>query len=266
MANFFSGKISDFRAYLSPLSLNDIALLYTTPIEIDKNGKWHAYELFENGENFITKTGLIKSGACSEWSFIQSLKYDPELYIEPDGSAWIHIYHHGNPAAGSFSSSNTFATSCYLDKNRWFNATQICNQIDKWEFLIKYRYTVDGTEYKERWIQTKNPENAVFGDVDAADITRITTDGYRVGTWGGLYKKNGSAYWVMNNGNNGNWWGATGAFSIYQGGIPGYGGSVTTTGYNDLYVRIDNDLTFDNPHQAAITKNNIYIGTEFIEK
>ena len=259
-------SLSDFRFYTTALSANDIKILYDTPTEIDKNGAWHTHQFTENGKNQISKTGLVENSASSEWALTKYLKYDPNIYIEPDGSAWVHIYHHNNPAAGSFASGDTFTNSVYKDANRWFNATQICNQLNKWEFMIKYCYTANGTIYKERWIQTKNPENAVFGDVDAADITRITGNGYNTGSWGGLYKKNASAYWVMNNGNSGNWWGATGSFSVYQGGIPGYGGSITSTGYNDLYVRIDNGITIADATEAQINKNNIYIGNSLIEK
>lgn len=261
-----TGDYVDFRLYATTLSAEDILKLYQTPTEIDKNGSWHTHEFYENGENFITKTGLIKNSASSEYPFTQHLKYDPEIYFEPDGSVWVHIYHHNNPEAAIFASSNTFANSCYLDTNRWFNATEICNQLNKWEFLIKYTHTSSETESKERWIQSKNPENAVYADVDPEDIIRITDNGYAVGTWGGLYKKNNSAYWVMNSGNSSSWWGATGAFQIYQGGIPGYGGkTVTTTGYNDLYVRIDN-IDFDQINKAWITKSNIYLGNSLIEK
>ena len=261
-----TGDYADFRLYATALSAEDILKLYQTPTEIDKNGSWHTHEFYENGENFITKTGLIKDSASSEYSFTQHLKYDPKIYFEPDGSAWVHIYHHNNPGAGSFTSSNTFANSCYIDANRWFNATEICNQFNKWEFLVKYAFTSGGVEYKERWIQTKNPENAVFADVAAANITRITGNGYNTGTWGGLYKKNSSnTYWAINDGNSAHWWGATGSFSVYQSGIPGYGETVTTTGYNDLYVRIDN-IDFDQIDKAWITKSNIYLGNSLIEK
>jgi hypothetical protein len=64
----------------------------------------------------------------------------------------------------------------------------------------------------------------------------------------------------MNNGNSSNWWGATGPFSIYQSGSPSYGGSVTTTGYDDLYVRIDNIF------YGSITEDGTYKGANFIEK
>lgn len=260
-----SFNISDFRLYSTELSGSDILDLYHTPANIDNLGGMHGFEFVEDNNNSISKNGIVHNGNISQYSALSYLKYDPNIYFESDGSAWVHIYHHNHPDLASFASTDTFSTSVKKDDNRWFNATEVCNQLNKWEFLIKYRFTEGGTIYKERWIQTKNPEAAVFGDVDAADITRITGDGYKTGTWGGLYKKNGSAYWVMNNGNSGNWWGATGSFSIYQGGIPGYGGTVTTTGYNDLYVRIDN-IDFSNLANAKITANNLYLANNFIEK
>ena len=261
----FAGDYSDIRFYTTALSADDVLALYKTSAQIDKSKGFHTFAISEGSDKAVRKNGITEIQNISEFDALSYLKYDPNLHIEPDGSAWVHIYHHNHPNLGSFASTDTFATSVKKDENRWFNGTQVCNQLNKWEFLIKYAFTEGGTEYKERWIQTKNPESAVFGDVDAADIIRITGDEYETGTWGGLYKKNGSAYWVQNNGTNGNWWGATGAFSIYQGGIPGYGGTVTTTGYNDLYVRIDNVLSTVSTN-SRITKNGILIGSNFIEK
>lgn len=257
---------SDVRIYTTALSADDVLTLYKASAQIDKSKAFHTFAISEGSDKTVRKNGVTEIQNISEFDALSYLKYDPNLHIEPDGSVWVHIYHHNHPDLGSFASTDTFAASVKKDENRWFNGTQVCNQLNKWEFLVKYAFTQNGTEYKERWIQTKNPESAVFGDVDAADITRITGDGYKTGTWGGLYKKNSSAYWVMNNGNSGNWFGATGSFSIYQGGIPGYGGgTVTTTGYNDLYVRIDNVLSTVSTN-GRLTKNGVLIGSNFIEK
>lgn len=272
-AGQYQGNISDFRIYATALSENDIKKLYQTPTEIDKKGSWHTHEFCEDDNNLISKNGLLHDSASSEFPLTQHLKYDSNIYIEPDGSAWVHIYHYNNPGAGTFTYGSNMANSVYIDEDRWFNATEICNQLNKWEFLVKYAYTAGETEHKQRWIQSKNPEVATFGDVDAADVTKITSDGYTtVAKFGGLYKLNASdkAYWVMNNGTNGNWWGATGGFKIYSNGTPGYGeataATVTTTGYNDLYVRIDNNIDLGQNEQAWITKNGIYLGNELIEK
>ena len=261
----FIGNYSDVRMYCTALSAEDILDLYHTSANIDNEKRLHSFEFVEDDCNRVDEQGLVHSGLLSSDSDLIKLLYDKKLHIEPDGSVWAHIYHHNRPDLGSFSSTNDFANSVKIDDNRWFNATEIVNSFSsEWEFLIIYNFTQDGTVYKERWIQTKNPETAVFGDVDAADITRVTGNGYRTGTWGGLYKKNSSAYWVMNNGTNGNWWGATGSFSIYQGGIPGYGGSITTTGCNDLYIRIDRFSS--TPTKASIGRGSVYTFNDFIEK
>lgn len=259
------GNVADSRMYCTALSAEDILDLYHTSANIDDQHNIHSFEFVEDDGNRVDEQGLVHSGLLSSDSDLIKLLYDKKLHIEPDGSVWAHIYHHNRPDLGSFSSTNDFANSVKIDDNRWFNATEIVNSFSsEWEFLIIYNFTQGGTVYKERWIQTKNPETAVFGDVDAADITRVTGGEYKTGTWGGLYKKNGSAYWVMNNGTNGNWWGATGSFSIYQGGIPGYGGSITTTGCNDLYIRIDRFSS--TPTKASIGRGSVYIFNDFIEK
>jgi hypothetical protein len=135
--------------------------------------------------------------------------------------------------------------------------------------MMKGRFTKDGDDWKLRWIQDVNPMTAVYADVAADNVTKITGNGYDAykSSWGGLYAKKGSAYLTTNNGNSGNWWGAVGSYSVYEGGIPGWGPSttVTTTGFNDLYVRIDN-LGNGSPIQAKTTKNNLWVGHSFIEK
>lgn len=53
-------------------------------------------------------------------------------------------------------------------------------------------------------------------------VTRITTSGYTDGEYGGIYKSGSNTYFVVANSNNGNWYGVTGCWAAYQGGIPGY--------------------------------------------
>lgn len=267
-SNGMAGYFSDFRIYATALSAYDILELYHTSAKIDNLGGIHAFEVTENDNNKVTKTGLLESANICEMDGLSYLKYDPNVYIEPDGSCWVRIYHHNNPGAGSFSSTDDFAHSVYIDENRWFNV-EVCDHIDKWEFMVKGRFTEDGDDWKLRWIQDVNPMTAAYADVAAANVTKITGNGYDAYTssWGGLYAKKGSAYLTTNNGNSGNWWGAVGSYSVYQSGIPGWGpsGTVTTTGFNDLYVRIDN-LGNDSPTQAKTTKNNLWVGHSFIEK
>ena len=261
-----NGAISDFRAYVTALDIDAIRQLYEVGAKVDNKQNIHTFELAETTKNQITKMGQLKGNLMSEFGNMSYLKYDHNLYIEPDGSCWVRVFHHNNPGAGSFASSNDFAHSVYIDENRWFNV-ELANYLDKWEIMIKGKFTSTSDEWKLRWIQQYNPMTATFANVAVANITKITTDGYSASpsAWGGLYFKNGSTYLCANNGTNGNWWGAVGSYSVYQSGIPGWGPSatVTTTGFNDMYLRIDN-VTFTSP-SAKTTKNNVWTAAEFVE-
>lgn len=207
----------------------------------------------------IKKQGIIKASAFSE-TFVNPL--DTHFYEEPDKSIWIRLVHHNNPASLKFASSNTFASSVYIDADRWFYAS-IVNAItnDTYEFMIKQQATSDGSIAKFRWIQTVNPFTGTFEDVDAADVTKITTAGYSTDSrYGGIYKLNSNTYFVANNSNKGNWFGALGCWGTWNNGIPGYAGVAITTGFIDLYLRIDNQTN----NIASIFKNSIK-SSEFIE-
>ena len=136
--------------------------------------------------------------------------------------------------------------------------------------MVKGKTTSAATEWKIRWIQTTNPMSAVYADVSSSKVTKVTTDGYSSSpsSWGGLYANKGSkTYLSTNNGSSTSWWGAVGAYSAYQGGIPGWSTTtqtVTTTGYNELYVRIDN-VTIEDAEITKFKKSNIIISNCFIE-
>lgn len=208
----------------------------------------------------ITKNGILTCTVFSE-TFVNPL--DPVFYIEPDNSVWIKIVHHNDPATYKFAQSNDFSSSVYIDSNRWFYASLV-NKItnNTYEFMVKQKLTTSANETKYRWIQTKNPFDAVFGDVDAADVTKITTTGYSThSSYGGIYKLNSNkTYFVANNGTQGNWYCALGCWVDYQGGIPGYAQTVVKSGYIDLYLRIDNQI-----NNVASIFNNSVISSEFIE-
>lgn len=207
----------------------------------------------------VKKQGVVKADQFSE-TFVNPL--DTNFYVEPDKSIWIRLVHHANPTNAKFASSNTFASSVYLDENRWFYAS-IVNKITNniYEFMIKQKPTSDGTEVKYRWIQNVNPFTGVFEDVEPGDVTKITTTGYSTSaSYGGIYKLNSSSYFVANNSNKGNWFGALGAWNAWNGGIPGYAGTAITTGYIDLYLRVDNQV-----HNATSFFKNSIISSEFIE-
>lgn len=164
--------------------------------------------------------------------------YDNNIHIEPDGSEWIHIFHHNNPTSNLFASTNTFLTQVHTDANRWFDVSY-CYKLPKYEFLLKQSLTTGGTEYKYRWIQNISPMVAGFNDVPRSKVTYNEGTGYTVPgtTYGGLCRGIGSTYLRANNNAASNWWGAIGAWGLSSGYIPSWNGQQVTTGYIDLYVR-----------------------------
>ena len=169
----------------------------------------------------------------------RGFKYDNTVYVEPDGSKWVRIVHHNNPASYLFSSSNDFANGVYIDENRWFNVYSVVKRLNSYEFMVKQTSTSSSSEVKYRWIQYTSPLTATYANVAPSVVTRITTSGYTDGGYGGLYILNSNTHMVIANTSNGNWYGAFGCWTAWNGGIPGYPNTGVTSGYMDLYVRID---------------------------
>ena len=184
----------------------------------------------------INKQGVWTANQFSEYLISP---HDNTIIVEPDGSLWTHIFHHNNPASNLFASTDDFTKALYKNENAWFDFS-LCNYTDKWEFLVIQSATSGANEIKIRWSQPVNPMIATFAEVAKANITNITGSGYVTSTWGGLYHKGGNTYLCANNNTEGNWWGATGSWSLHQSGIPAFYGQVVTTGYYDIYLRIDN--------------------------
>lgn len=165
-------------------------------------------------------------------------QYDKNIYTESDGSKWIRIFHHNNPANALFSSSDTFTTGVYKDADRWFDMAK-CNEVNKWEFILKQKTTSDATESKYRFIQYVNPMTATYDDVTNDKIKRISDS--RRSRDGGIYHVNAfNTYFITNNGTRNNWHGAIGSWTQYSNRCPGWNNQVVTTGFMDLYLRIDN--------------------------
>lgn len=206
----------------------------------------------------ITKNGIALTDCHSE--FIVNT-FDTNTYVEPDGSVWIRIVHHNNPAAARFASTDAFASQVYRSVDIWFNAS-LCNYLSgSWELMVKQATTSGATETKYRWIQKANPMTATYDQTLLANVTVITNGYSTVANYGGIYLKNSNTYLCVNNANSNNWMGAIGSWSAWNSGIPGWGSTAVTTGYLDLYLRIDSKA---NLSRTSIGSN--FIKTkEFIE-
>lgn len=192
----------------------------------------------------VAKNGVITS---------RNLK---EYHIEPDGSVWEQCLYHNNPSVNLFSSSDSFATGVYKNDEMWFDFTR-CKELSSFEFLYIQQTTKGGAYTKYRWVQTKSPFTATYADVSPSAVTRVTTSGYTDGGYGGLYYLGGNTYFVVANSNNGNWYGATGCWTAYQGGIPGYPNTTVTTGSVRVFVRVDVPKTKDYKANDVLMTNSI---------
>lgn len=167
---------------------------------------------------------------------------DNTIYTEPDGSQWYHISHDNNPASYSLSLSNwNDVSSQYISADKWLS-TKYDRYLDRHEYLIKQAETSGGTESKWRWSQPKSLCRSAYAHAAVAEITKNTDSGYAswATNYGGLYSSGHNCVYQQNNGTFGNTWGRICAYKRYNNGNAGFNGVTVTTGYTDLYVRIDN--------------------------
>ena len=108
--------------------------------------------------------------------------------------------------------------------------------------MIKQKLLDTDDETKYRWIQNYNPMTATYEQVVADNVTKVTTAGYsNHDLHGGLHKHSAATYICASYTNSSShWWCAVGSYRVHNGGIPGYAGTTITTGYMDLYLRVDN--------------------------
>ena len=199
-----------------------------------------SFQLVQNGNISIKNIQIEDGNKANPYKPADEKisKYDQSIYTEPDGTQWLRIAHHNNPAGGLFSSSDVWANGVYKDANRWFDIYGVLSQVSRYEFMVKQKTTSDATETKYRWIQSVNPLTASYAQVAPGAVTRITTSGYTDGGYGGLYILNSNTHMCIANASNGNWYGAFGCYTAYSGGIPGYPNTTITSGYMDLYVNV----------------------------
>ena len=225
----YTGYYSDIRIYATELSSKDILELYNTSANIDNNGNIFSYRFDEESvsQQKILKTGLVKID-----NFIE---FDNRFKILSDGSVFLQILHHNNPASNLFTTQN-----CWLnyDPNLFSNLIilkdcSMFNNLSIYEFLGIEKQTSSSTEKQVRWTQTSNPalSSAIEG------YTLISGAWYN--TSGNGLRLDDTTYSAMHNSNV--WLGACGCYTPYQGGIPGYS-VVVTSGYLDLYIRIPEEI------------------------
>lgn len=242
----FNGMMSDFRIYATELSAADVSSLYRTSASMDNLGNLHTGEVAEVdglGHQSMTRTGSVRIHAITEFM----KQYDSKIYVEPDGSMWVRAFHHYAPIGNAFSTTDPFVTGVYGNDTRWF-AMGICNYIDKWEIIYEHQPTINGAVSRFRWVQGTNPmsSDSTFDNTKNANITKYTTtEGYSAisSSYGGLYPGSvTNSYLRVNNNNSTNWYGAVGMCNTTwnNGQIPSYNNAGISTGYLDVYIRVDN--------------------------
>lgn len=259
--NYFSGQMSDFRIYATALTAAQVKELYNAPISVANTGACLA-EQFTEGASGIS---FAKTGVVSAKQVITR-----GTLVEPDGSRWIQVCHHADPTSYKFASSDPFSTGVWKDWRRFLDGG-IFNMVDKWEFLIVQKANASAATYRYRWSQPKNPNTAAFADVAASAVTKKgSADGYSdiSSSYGGLYFKNSATYYCANNGASNNWWGAVGAWSAHDGGIPAYNGVVVKDGgFLDMYMRVDNVTWNTSKADFSLDKDGLAVlSPEFIEQ
>lgn len=215
-------SVSDFRVYATALSEQDVKELYDTSGIIDNHNNLLSYSFKESDSNQLTKTGIFNSVGLFENDYI----------ISYGGATWLKVLQHVNPSSNQFTSSNAgnndsenlYSKLSYLTTNNFKSSN------GAYEFLARQQQTSSGAVSTYRWTQTSAPASA-------SSITGFTS--LEGGLTRGLCKCSGNTY-LAHTGTTGDWWGACGSWSTYQGGVPGLGNLLVTTGFIQLYVRIDN--------------------------
>ena len=235
----FNGQISDFKMYATILSQQDILYLYNIAASIDNVGNIFGYEFIE--ENILNKE-IYKTGIVKVNNYVEYV--NDKIIILEDGSIFIQILYHNNPASQLFTENNCWSNDADgLYSNLHILKTPLYNSLSIYEFIVYEKLESSSTETIFRWSQTSNPALT-------STITGKTTISGSVAHNEGL--KTTGSYAAMHNGNS--WWCACGSWTPYQGGIPGFNG-IVKTGYIKLYIKVPNSI-FNDVIKGNLTFNN----------
>ena len=247
--NYFNGYLSDVRIYCTALLDSDILELYNNPANIDNQGNMFSFEF---DEEEVNKQQILKTGITKINNFIE---INNKIKVLDDGSVFLQILHHNNPASNLFTVSN-----CWLNNDEnLYSALILLKNIFKnfteYEFLACEKAESSTTsETQFRWKQTSNP--ALSSTITGKTIISGSV------TYNQGLKTNGR-YAAMHNGST--WWCACGSYTAYSGGIPGFN-VVIKSGYLDLYIRISEEmLKGEIGDNLKIFKKSI-LSTKIIEK
>lgn len=226
----FAGKLSDFRMYSTALSGSEILDLYNSPVYIDDSGTIGAFEFVENSEN---GQSIEKTGVVGVKNFIEP---SDNLRLMPDGSVFLKLLRHNNPASKLFTENNCWLNSSDPDLYSSLILLKNINwmkNLSEYEFLACEKLTSSGTETQVRWKQTSNPAttSSATGFLLVSGTAQYLTAGLaNAGTHGCFDVDDANKYWCC-----------CGSYSTYQDGVPGFTG-VVTTGYIELFIRIPEEL------------------------
>ena len=267
---------SDFRIYCTSLLDSEVKKLYNISMGIDKLGNSHNNEFMQDNNIQINKNGVTRGDIIE----IPRLLYDNNIYVEPDGSLWVHLFHHNAPATNGYFTDVTneqFEHSICLNEHKWFNM-EVCNYVNKWEILTVRRYSSENDFVRNRWIQPINPMIATYEDVKWDNLTLYgTAEGYN--TYTSNSPSNYSGYWHYTANQNSylassysstTYFGALGQRVAWNGGVASFNNNKSAnaikSGSIDVYLRIDN-VKFLNYNQSSISKNiKAWLATQAIER
>lgn len=212
-------KVYKGKAIIGPMYYGELLIKNGTPS--------YYYTIAENSNMDISDVKLAMESKPILETYAQSDVND-FLLKKVDNEIYVRIMHHYiNNGAFMFTSSNC---SENYNSNLYSILKYIPNigKFDSYYWFYGESYPTMGSTSVtiRRWKQTSDPTttSSVSGYTNISNATR------------GLCKCSGNTYLAHTN-STGDWWGATGCYTVYDGGIPGLGNQGVKNTYN-LYMRI----------------------------